>query len=582
VSTDSNPTTQQIASSEPLATMAAPAFQALLEAAPDAIVIVDTNGRIVLANGQVERLFGYRSAELVGQLVDMLLPGVLRERHAQHRASYFAAPRTRPMGIGLELMAQRLDGSTFPVEISLSALPTEQGMLATSIIRDITDRKRATDELERQVQQRTAHLKALLEFSQELLGARDLEAVLQRVLDFALELTPQADCGAIYLYDSSDDQLALRASAGFHHLPSFRLPLSTGVPGLAFARRKTVATHAIAELVSVLPELAHTDRERLLILFDQPELPSGTLAIPLIVHDQGIGVLLLLRKTGAGAFAQEAHATLEGLANITAAAVQERLSTSEAATLSSQLSDLAAQQQTMAERLSTAEAAVLQAARLAAVGQLAASIAHEINNPLYAARNALYLIEEELPEELRSSLFLNLARDELARIAGIIERMRDFYRPTRGDMAAHDLNHLLEETLTIAGLNMRHTAIRVIFTPWIGLQPVMCNSDQLRQVFLNLVLNAIDAMPDGGTLKIRTAVQSGRAVIEIVDTGVGIPQSLRDRLFEPFFTSKPTGTGLGLSISAHIVTQHGGQIEVESSEGQGSTFRVVLPYQQAS
>lgn len=562
------------------ATITAASFQALLEAAPDAIVIVDVEGRIVLANGQVERLFGYRRTDLLGQLVDMLLPGGLRERHAQHRANYFAAPRTRPMGIGLELMAERLDGSTFPVEISLSGLPTEQGMLATAIIRDITERKRATDELERQVQQRTAHLRALLQFSQELLGTRDLDAILQRVLDFALELSPQANCGAIYLYDSNDNQLALRASTGFAHLPSLRVPLNSGTAGPAFVKRETIATHSVEELLRAIPGIGAIDHERLLVLFDQPELPSGTLAIPLIAHDQAIGVLLLIRKSGSGNFAHEAHATLEGLANITAAVVQERLSTSQAATLSSRLSAMTEQQQTMAERLSAVEAAMLQAARLAAVGQLAASIAHEINNPLYAARNALYLIEDELPSELRSSIFLSLARDELGRIAGIIERMRDFYRPTRGDMALHDLNQLLEETLTVAGLNMRHTAIDIIFTPATGLPLVMCNSDQLRQVFLNLILNAIDAMPNGGTLKVRTAAQPALAVIEIIDTGIGISEALRERLFEPFFTSKPTGTGLGLSISAHIVTQHGGQIEVDSVEGQGSTFRVILPYQQ--
>jgi two-component system, LuxR family, sensor kinase FixL len=357
------------------ATLTNQSFQALLEAAPDAIVIVDTEGRIVLANGQVERLFGYLRAELIGQFVDVLLPEQLRTRHSQHRSDYFAAPRTRPMGIGIELLARRKDGSTFPVEISLSTLPTDHGMLATSIIRDIT-----------------------------------------------------------------------------------------------------------------------------------------------------------------------------------------------------------VQRQQMTDRLSAAEAAVLQAARLAAVGQLAASVAHEINNPLYAARNALYLIEDELPEELRKSPFLGIARDELARIASIIEHMRDFYRPTRSELALHDLNHLLEETLTIASLNMRHAAIQVLFTPAIGLQPVLCNSDQLRQVFLNLMLNAIDAMPNGGTLTVHTTTQANILTIEITDTGIGIPEALRDRLFEPFFTNKPNGTGLGLSISAHIVTQHGGQIEVESKEGHGTTFRVVLPY----
>jgi signal transduction histidine kinase len=111
------------------------------------------------------------------------------------------------------------------------------------------------------------------------------------------------------------------------------------------------------------------------------------------------------------------------------------------------------------------------------------------------------------------------------------------------------------------------------------LPEVRCNSDQLRQVFLNLILNAIDAMPQGGTLTVRTIAGPSVAVVEVQDTGVGIAEDIRARLFEPFFTNKPTGTGLGLSISAHIVTQHGGQIVVESAEGQGSTFRVALPYQ---
>jgi two-component system NtrC family sensor kinase len=224
---------------------------------------------------------------------------------------------------------------------------------------------------------------------------------------------------------------------------------------------------------------------------------------------------------------------------------------------------------------------MLQGARLAAVGQLAASIAHEINNPLYAVRNCLYLLEDDLPADLRNADYLIMARDQLARIAGIIERMRDFYRPARGDMEPQNLNELLEGTLALAGLQMRHAAIQVIFTPDADLPSVMCNGDQLRQVFLNLILNAIDAMPDGGTLTVRTIAGPTVAVVEVQDTGVGIPEDIRARLFDPFFTTKSTGTGLGLSICAHIVTQHGGQLGVESDPGQGSAFRVALPFQPA-
>jgi two-component system NtrC family sensor kinase len=553
-------------------------FQALLESAPDAIVIVDDAGRIAITNGQAERMFQYDRAELVGRPVEVLLPDRLHTRHARHRKVYGAEPHTRPMGSGLDLVARRRDGSEFPVEISLSPLQTEQGLLITSVIRDITDRKQAAVELERQVQRRTAHLNALLQFSQELLGARGLDSVLQSALDHALALVAGAQRGAIYLYDSAGQRLALRASVGFSRLPDFGRALKLGLIGRAFTTRQIQLCQSAEEWLAQAREYGDEPQQQLAALqLERP--PSGLVAIPLITYDQAFGVLFLLREAGDGAFGVEARATLEGLANLTAAALLEELRTREAATLASQLAKLEEQQRALTERLTSAEAGMLQAARLAAVGQLAASIAHEINNPLYAARNCLYLLESDLPAELRDSEYLAIARDQLARIAGIIERMRDFYRPSRGDLAPADVNELLEGTLALAGLNTRHAAIKVIFTPDPDLPQVLCNADQLRQVFLNLTLNAIDAMPRGGALTVRTIAGPTVAVVEVQDTGTGIPEDIRARLFEPFFTNKPQGTGLGLSISAHIVTQHGGQIEVESVEGQGSTFRVALPYQ---
>ena len=553
-------------------------FQALLESAPDAIVIVDGRGRIMITNSQAERMFQYDRSELIDRPVEILLPERLRARHAQHRAVYSAEPHTRPMGSGLDLVARRRDGSEFPVEISLSPLQTEQGLLITSVIRDITDRKQAAVELERQVRRRTAHLNALLQFSQELLGARSLDAVLQSALDHGMTLVPGAQRGAIYLYDSAGQRLALRASVGFERLPDFSRTPDLGLIGRAFITREVQLSQSAEEWLAQAREHGDQPEQQLAALqIEKP--PTGVVAIPLSVYEAAIGVLFLLRVSGEGAFGAEARATLEGLANLTAAAIQEERRTRETATLANQLANLEEQQRALTERLTSVEAGMLQAAKLAAVGQLAASIAHEINNPLYAARNCLYLLEGDLPAELRDSEYLVIARDQLARIAGIIERMRDFYRPSRGDLALADLNELLEGTLALAGLNTRHAAIKVIFTPDPMLLPVLCNADQLRQVFLNLTLNAIDAMPQGGTLTVRTIAGPTVAVVEVQDTGTGIPEDIRTRLFEPFFTNKPQGTGLGLSISAHIVTQHGGQIEVESVEGQGTTFRIVLSYQ---
>lgn len=676
---------------------------ALLEAAPDAIIIVNADGHIVMVNSQAERVFGYPRSELIGQPVETLLPEQLRALHLHHRADYNAAPHTRPMGIGMNLTARRKDGSTFPVEISLSALRTDTGMLVTSVIRDmterrraeaalrasedrfarvfraspvamvlirvadqsildvnerflqylgyhrdeiighttdefhmftdpverisiiqmsrdypslhnleisfhtkqgaprdalaavehvdvgsqacilmlfqdITERRRAAEELEEQVQQRTAHLDALLQFSQELLGARRLDEVLQQAMDHALALVPQAQCGAIYLYDASEERLALRVSVGFGTLPDVSRPVDLGVIGKAFTNRRTYQAHSATEWAT-LQEQTPDEQAHLLQTMLDGKPPSGTIALPLLAHGQAIGVLALLRTTGDGLFAVEGRATLEGLANLTAAAILEEQSTREATALSQQLAHLEAQQLTLTERLTSTEAAMLQAARLAAVGQLAASIAHEINNPLYAARNSLYLLEEDVPASIRELPYLQIARDELARIAGIIERMRDFYRPDRGEFAWYDLNQLLEGTLALAGLNTQYTGIQVVFAPALHIPLLFGNKEQLRQVFLNLILNAIDAMPNGGTLTVRAIPGPKVVLIDVQDTGIGIPPDIRDRLFEPFFTNKSNGTGLGLSISAHIVTQHDGQIDVESTPGQGSTFRVVLPYE---
>jgi protein-histidine pros-kinase len=140
-------------------------FRALLESAPDAIIIVDHTGQIVLVNSRSEELFGYDRAELTGQSIELLVPDQLRAVHTQDRAHYYAHPQTRPIGSGRILLARRKDGSEFSAEISLSPVQTENGLLVMSVIRDISERRRAAEELEQQVQRRTAHLNALLQLS---------------------------------------------------------------------------------------------------------------------------------------------------------------------------------------------------------------------------------------------------------------------------------------------------------------------------------------------------------------------------------------------------------------------------------
>jgi two-component system NtrC family sensor kinase len=248
--------------------------------------------------------------------------------------------------------------------------------------------------------------------------------------------------------------------------------------------------------------------------------------------------------------------------------------------------DLAQTQSMHAEtqaRLDTAQAQLLQSAKLAAVGELSASVAHEINNPLYAARNSLYLIEQDLPSSAPQRQFLDIAQAELGRIARIITRMRDFYRPARAELEPTNVNEVLLGTIELVQTHLRHGQVSVITDLADDLPEITAHTDQIRQVFLNLLLNACDAMPNGGTLRITsserpaTPDQGTAIVVEVEDTGVGISPEHRKHLFEPFYTTKVQGTGLGLAISAHIITQHGGQIDVTSEVGVGTAFTVYLP-----
>jgi two-component system NtrC family sensor kinase len=234
-------------------------------------------------------------------------------------------------------------------------------------------------------------------------------------------------------------------------------------------------------------------------------------------------------------------------------------------------------------RLDTAQAQLLQSAKLAAVGELAASVAHEINNPLYAARNSLYLVAQDLPPHAPQHPFLEIAQQELGRIARIITRMRDFYRPARAELAPADVNTILMETIELIQTHLRQGQVAATTDLAGNLPPLLGHADQLRQVFLNLLLNACDAMPDGGVVRVTTRLQvpAGEGppsiVIQVSDSGVGIPPEHLPHLFEPFYTTKPQGTGLGLAISLHIVTQHGGTIIPESVAANGTTFTVTLP-----
>ena len=225
--------------------------------------------------------------------------------------------------------------------------------------------------------------------------------------------------------------------------------------------------------------------------------------------------------------------------------------------------------------------------RLAALGQMAAGLAHEIRNPLGSIKGAAQVLLPIVEETNDGSIkeFLDIIVEEVDRLNKIVSQFLDYARPYRGDPRPLDVNEVVRRTLQLLEKVEEEHKVEISTALVEGLPQVRADAEQLRQVFLNLSLNAIQATPEGGKLQVSSSLRRSTrrgataAFLEVRfrDTGVGIPPSDLKSLFIPFFTTKEKGTGLGLPISQRIIENHGGTIEVRSKPGAGSTFTVLLP-----
>jgi two-component system, cell cycle sensor histidine kinase and response regulator CckA len=495
--------------------------QAVLETSPLGILTVRSDGRVVWANTRIESLFGYARGELIGQPVEILLPERFGAAHARHRAGFFAEPRARPMGLGLDLAARRKDGSEFPVEISLSFIETDQGLLAMSFVTDITTRK--------ETEKRLATEFAVTRVLAESPPLAELPARLLR----AVWSAPGLDAAG---FRAAGRQMSLARGAG--------------LPGRAWA----VGRALWAEDVQGDAGFSRVQGAVQLGIQAACAFPIGTEA-------RTAGVLVLFDRRR-----REPDEQLLKMLTDIGARIGGHL-----------------EQSRLEEELTRQREVLYQSEKLTALGRLVAGVAHEMNNPLSIMSSRIELMltdaaDQPLPPQLVEDLKV-LHRNTL-RVAGVAQALRSFARQSTGTRDPVDLNAVVEETLLLAGKPMATDNIQVTTTLDPALPPLLGDANALQQVLLNLLTNAREAMTGGGTIWIETGPspeRPGWIRLVVADTGPGIAETDLPHLFEPFYTTKLAGTGLGLAVSYGIVQAHQGTIDVRSTPGHGATFTLAFP-----
>jgi len=397
-------------------------------------------------------------------------------------------------------------------------------------------------------------LAALNRATQAMIATLDPDAVLTLAMAEARTML-NAESTAILLLDKNNDELRFAATANVNcdALTGSRTPAQEGLAGWVVQNAQPALVHDVQSdprFRESVDGLAGPDTRSLL-------------AMPLEYREETIGVIEAINKVG-GDFDEHDRELLSTLAGSAAIAIENaRLYQAER-----ELRKLVEQSQLQ----------LVQTEKLAATGRLAASLAHEINNPLQAIHNSLQLMLSFQLEDDEQEEYLQIADKEIERLMSLVSSILDFARPPQRKVQPTNLNAVIKQVLTLAGKYLQHSQITVKQDLATDLPSTLGASDELEQVFLNLVLNAVDAMPEGGILRISSRLaEDRRLAVTFSDTGQGIAAEHLDQIFEPFFSTREEGTGLGLTVSRNVIEHHGGDISVQSAPGEGTTFTVWLP-----
>ena len=378
----------------------------------------------------------------------------------------------------------------------------------------------------------------------------------------------------LYLLDEEKGQLLCKVAVGVEKEKIQNLTLP-------FDREDNVVSRAMMEKRPFIVEDASRDPRVNLGLISFLDVKSFAVA-PLLSRDRVLGGIAADNLISQSLITEKKLQSFMIFANQAALALENALMYEELKAFSGQLEDRVRR---ASARLEETQRQLFQSEKLAALGKLSAGIAHEIRNPLTSIKILIHSLVDEQATENSREKDLAVIETEIGRVNKIIKQFLDFARPRPPSLEPTDVRTILDETLALLFYEMEAQGIspEKHYAP--DLPPVPMDREQMKQVFLNLMLNAIQAMEHGGTLRMATLRASptpgkgGRSAAEIAieDTGPGIPKDLQSNIFEPFFSTKEEGIGLGLPIAQRIVEEHGGEIRVESKVGVGTTFTITLP-----
>ena len=532
-------------------------FKSIFKAYPDALLLVDSDGMIVMANPAATELLGYELDELVGLGVDALVPDAIRPRHANYREAYSHKPHARPMGTQMDLVAKRKDGSEVMVEIALSPLKNFGFPYVVTAIRGIGAYPRV-----KQALQRARYSDYVARLGRLAVDMRDPQELMQQVPVMAADAL-QVESSAVYLLDTSRLHFHVASGVGLVDAE----PLHARIPSTP----DRMPGHVLANHAPLLVHDGRTEKRfTVLPSYLDAGLISG-LAVPLSDRGRTVGVLVV-RSTQAARFGEDETRFLESMGNLLASTLQR----------------------------SQTEEALRHSQRLESVGQLTGGIAHDFNNLLTVIQGNLQVLEElpAITGDPHAQRLLGAALRAGKRSAELTSKLLAFSRrqvlqPGRVDVVAqlYSLADMLRRTLD--------QRIQISLEVDESCPPCLADPGQLEAALLNLAINARDAMPDGGTLTIackacstlpddlqsEVAGAEGLATahpfveISLTDTGTGMSEEVKKRAFEPFFTTKEAGrgTGLGLSTVYGFASQSRGAVAMDSTIGVGTTLTLYIP-----